>query len=99
MQCSKPQRINEEIKLLEYELEKSDVDPKLKKVLKEQLNQLKKLRDECTTVTKNMTEEEIERITYFANVNSLDPDALDKELEDKINKSFDDLIEDNKKNN
>lgn len=93
------QRINEEIKLLEYELEKSDVDPKLKKVLKEQLNQLKKLRDECTTVTKNMTEEEIERITYFANVNSLDPDALDKELEDKINKSFDELIEDNKKRN
>ena len=46
-----------------------------------------------------MTEEEIERITYFANVNSLDPDALDKELEDKINKSFDELIEDNKKNN
>ena len=87
------QRLNECIKTLESELEKSDLDPKLIKAMKQQINELKKLRDKATTITNNMTDKQ--RITAKTNAKVLleDPDALDKILEDQITKAFDDMIE------
>ena len=88
------QRINEEIKTLKYELDKSDLDPKLIKAMKEQVKQLEKLKDEAMKVSKDLPESEQERAAFFAKVNEEDPDALDQDLEDYINRAFDSFLED-----
>lgn len=88
------QRLNEELKTLKQELEKSNLDPKLVAAMKKQVKQLEKLRDEVTNTMKNMPEDEKTRAEFYAEINKLDPDAVDKELEDRITRAFDGLLED-----
>ena len=87
------QRLNEEIKTLKYELDKSDLDPKLLKAIKEQIKELEKLRDEATKINNKLPKDEQERAALFANINKMDPDAVDEEIEDRINKAFDIWLE------
>lgn len=89
------QRLNEEIKTLKAELEKCDLDPKLVKAMKNQIKQLEDLKNELTKITDNMTEEEQKRASYYASVENEEPDAIDQDLEEKITRAFDSLLEEN----
>lgn len=91
------QRLNEEIKTLEYELAKSDLDPRLVKDMQNQINQLKKLKDQAMKKVIEGQKNENLAAAFNKYVNSRDPNAVDKALEDKINECIDALIEDNKK--
>lgn len=86
------QRLNEEIKLLEVECAKADIDPKLVKVMKSQIKQLEELRDKITTVTDDMTEKQMSQAEVYNNINSMDPDAVDEEIENAIIDAFDSII-------
>lgn len=87
------QRLNEEIKTLEYEIAKADIDPKLIEAAKAQVEQLKTLRDTITKVTDDMTDKEKARAEFYNNINETDPDAVDEEIEKAITAAFDDLFE------
>lgn len=87
------QRLNEELRLLNEELAKSDLDPRLIKVMKQQVKELEKLRDEVTTVDAKLPKNEQERALFYQQVAELDPDAVDDEIAEKIAKDFDKIIE------
>lgn len=88
------QRLNEEIKTLEYEASKADIDPKLIEAMQNQINQLKALRDQITEINNKMTEEQKSQADFYKSVNELDPDAVDEEIEKAIAAAFDDVFED-----
>ena len=87
------QRLNEELRLLKEELAKSDLDPKLVKVMKQQVKELEDLRDEVTRIDKNMPDNERERALFYQQVAELDPNAVNDEIAKKIAEDFDKIIE------
>ncbi|MBR6289261.1 MAG: hypothetical protein IKR19_08000 [Acholeplasmatales bacterium] len=86
------QRIFEEIKLLENELKKEDLDPKVKKVIQDQLNQLREVIKIATTVKDEMNKREKTKTLYNQYIANECPDAVDKEIEDKIEESLDKVL-------
>ena len=86
------QRINEEIKLLNYELDKSDLDPKLVRAMREQVKELERLKNESMKVCKEAEHNEKVRAEFYRFVNTKDPDAVSKKIEDEINKAFDEYV-------
>lgn len=88
------QRLNECIKTLQSELEKSGLDPKLVKIMKEQIKELEKIKEEATKITDNMTDKQKIAAKSNAKVLLEDPDALDEIMEIEITKAFDDMLED-----
>lgn len=91
------QRIFEEIKLLENELKKEDLDPKVKKMIQDQLNQLKQILEDATTVTKEMSKSQEAQTLYNQFIRNQCPDSVEKEIEDKIEKALDDALENKRK--
>ena len=61
--------------------------------MKNQIKQLEDLKNELTKITDNMTEEEQKRASYYATVENEEPDAIDQDLEEKITRAFDSLLE------
>jgi hypothetical protein len=86
------QRALEEVKLLKNELKSKDLDPKLKKVIETQLNQLYDIIEQYSTTSKTLSETDNARRLYNAYINDECPDAVDKEVEDKIEKAFNDAL-------
>lgn len=86
------QRINEEIKLLENEIAKEDVDPKMKKVIQDQLNQLRKVIADNIKASEEFSKNENAQRLYNAYVNDNCPDAVDEEIENAIEKAFDEVL-------
>jgi hypothetical protein len=86
------QRIYEEIKLLENELKKEDLDPKLKEVIQSQLDQLKQILEDATTVSKEMSKSQEAQNVYNKFINKECPDAVEQEIEDKIEQALDDVL-------
>lgn len=86
------QRINSSIDVLEYELKKKGLDPKLEKTIKSQVDELKKLRDKISEVDKDSTKAAKFKAGYNALVNNKLPEAITKEIEEKINKELDEYI-------
>lgn len=86
------QRINEEIKLLNYELDKSDLDPKLVKAMRAEVKELERLKNESMKVCKEAEHDEKVRAEFYRFVNTKDPDAVSKKIEDEINKAFDEYV-------
>lgn len=86
------QRIFEEIKLLENELKKEDLDPKMKAVIQEQLQQLRDIIKLATTVNEDMSNREKARTLYNQYMANECPDAIDKEIEDKIEEALDKVL-------
>lgn len=93
------QRINEEIKLLEREVSKEDIDPRFKLVIYNQINQLRDILDKLTTTSKKLSKDENAKNIYNDYVNKNCPDAVNDEIEDKIEEALDKLIEEDKKKN
>ena len=85
------QRINEEIKVLEYELKKG-CDPKYAEVIKSQIAQLKTILKTATTIIKTFNEDEKAKALYNAYINNKEPNAVDEEIEDKINEALDSIL-------
>lgn len=84
------QRINENIKLLKDELNQEEMDPKMKKVILDQIKELENLvKDISTRVNKNPNS-----ITaaYDAFVNEKLPDATTKKIEDEITEEFNKIM-------
>lgn len=93
------QRLNEEIKLLEREVAKDDIDPKCKLVIYNQLETLKNLLDKITKTSKLLSKDENAINAYNDYVNKNCPDAVSDEIEDKIEVALDKLLEEDKKKN
>ena len=85
------QRINEEINVLKYELNKG-CDPKYEAVIKEQISQLEDLLHDATIVVKSFNSNQKARAKFNAYINQEEPDAVDKEIEDELNAAFDILL-------
>lgn len=91
------QRINEEIKLLSNEIAKEDVDPKVKKILQDQLDELNKLLKKITDTSKKLSQEEQAQNIYNDYVNQNMPDAVSDKIEKAIEDALDKLLEEDKK--
>jgi len=90
------QRVNAMIRTLKAELEKEDLDPKLKQMMKTQLKEMEDIITEITTATKNDTEREAVRKAFYKAVNENSPDAVTKELEEEIERELDEGLKNNK---
>lgn len=87
------QRAFEEIKLFKRELEKTDIDPKMKKIISGQIKEIESILDDCEKVAKNASKSDIARANYYAFVRGECPDAISEELEDKIEDAFDAILD------
>ena len=85
------QRINAEINVLKYELKKG-CDPKYEAMIKQQIAQLEKLINDATTIMKRFNQDQKAQALYNAYINQQEPDALDAEIEDRINDALDALL-------
>ena len=91
------QRANEEIALLKREVEKKDVDPKLKKMMLEQITQIQNILKEETKVIQDGSKSAKAKEAYYAYINGECPMAVDEEIEDKIEEAFDKVLGGGKK--
>lgn len=91
------QRINEEIKLLEREVAKNDIDPRFKIIMYDQLDQLRSLLAKITKTSKLLSKDENAKNAYHDYVNKNCPGAVSDEIEDKIEQSLDRLFDEDKK--
>ena len=87
------QRINECIKTLKDELQQKDMDPKLKSAIMEQIKIMEKQIEDI----KNMVKQDPDnlRAAYAAYIADELPDATTKQIEDEINKEFNDALKGN----
>lgn len=93
------QRINEEIKLLEREVSKEDIDPRYKIIIYDQIAQLKSLLDKITKTSKILSKDENAKNAYHDYINKNCPTAVSDEIEDKIEEALDKLLDEDKKKN
>ena len=91
------QRINEEIKVLEYEL-KRGCDPKYEAMIKDQIQQLKDLTKTAITVTKDFDKDQKAQAMFNAYINNKEPDAVDQEIEDSINDALEAIVDRSEEN-
>lgn len=85
------QRLNEMEQVLQYELNKKNLDPEMRKIIKSQLKEMEWLREEYLKIVKSDDDLMIIQKTYDAVVNDKMPEATTKELEKEINKQMDEL--------
>ena len=78
------QRITTMRHSLTTELENEDLDPKVKKIIKAQLDDLDKYLKEITTVYKDESKRQQLRKAFYKTVSEKCPEALTKKLEDEI---------------
>ena len=91
------QRIISNLNTLEREYEKEDLDPKVKEELKYQIKEIKKILDDLTDVSKDMSNIEKAQAIYFSYVRQECPESISKELEENIEVILDDALEENEK--
>ena len=91
------QRINTMISALEFELQKKDVDPKMKKIIKQQIKDLEDIKSAFETI--DADDDEVNKIikTYAVLVDEKFPEATTDKLEKEINKTIDDICNKKKK--
>lgn len=89
------QRANSILKSLKADLAKEDMDPKLKEVLKKQVEEIEKAIENMTTYYKNEDERTKIRKAFYKMVNEKTPDGITDELEDEIQDAFDDALKKN----
>lgn len=89
------QRANAVCHTLRAELEKEDLDPRVKDVLSKQLGELEGFIKQLTTAIKNEPERQAVRKAFYKAVNELSPDAVTKELEEEIEKELDEGLKKN----
>lgn len=85
------QRLNSEIDTLNYELSKHDVDPKLEKVIRQQIKELNELKYKIVEITSDQTKAQQIYATYAAYVDRTLPRGMDKKIEMEIDKALDNI--------
>lgn len=85
------QRLNTMEEALNFELQKKNLDPEMRKIIKSQVKEMEWLRSEYLRISKNDNDMMIIQKTYDAVVNDKMPEATTKELEKAINKQIDEL--------
>lgn len=85
------QRLNSELDTLNYELSKKNVDPKLEKVIRQQVKELEELKDKITAITTDQTKAQRIYATYAAYVDRTLPRGMDKKIEMEIDKALDNI--------
>ena len=91
------QRANEEISLLKREVERTDVDPKLKKIMTKQIDQIQNLIKEEMKIVQDGSKSAKAKEAYYAYINGECPMAVDEEIEDKIEDALNKALEGGKK--
>jgi hypothetical protein len=86
------QRIYSTIKTLKNELGKKDLDPKLKKSLQSQLDDIFKILVQNTTSSDKLTKDQNLQNSYYNFINMRYPDAIQEDLESAIEKALDDVL-------
>ena len=86
------QRAMEEVKLLKNELKKEDLDPKVRKVIEDQLNELYRVMDEFCTKSDELDSNTNARRVYNAYIRDEFPDAVDEDIEDRIEQALEDAL-------
>lgn len=87
------QRLNSEITTIKDELNKKDVNKDLAKVMKAQIEELEKLKDEAMKVSQDATMSERSRAAYYGFVEKKFPDPIMKSMEKELDKAIDKCIE------
>ena len=90
------QRSIEEIKLYERELQKEDIDPRVKKELQSQIEQLKEIMNKSITEYDKLSKNQDAKANYNKYIRDNEPDAVPEDLENAIEDSLDKLIEEDK---
>ena len=85
------QRCNSMIESLEFELKKKNLDPKMRKIIQQQLKEMQEVKAEYMKILDNDNDVQIILKTYAAVIDEKMPEATTKELEKEINKQIDDL--------
>lgn len=83
------QRLNSELDTLRYELNKNNVDPKLEKEIKRQINELESLKNKITEITSDQSKAQKIYATYAAYVDKKLPNGMSKVIEEEIDKAID----------
>lgn len=91
------QRANEEIALLKKEVERTDVDPKLKKIMNAQITQIQNILKEETKIIQDGSKSAKAKEAYYAYITGKCPMAVDEEIEDKIEDALNKALEGGKK--
>lgn len=87
------QRVNTMIKSLEFELSKKNLDPEMRKIIKDQIKEM----EECKKAYMTINEDDNIKLqidkAYAVVVDKKMPDATTEKLEDEINKKIDELCD------
>ena len=86
------QRANSSISILKYELEKSNLDPKIRKVIEKQIEQLEDIKNKLDDIDySKLTDAQYFIYQFGKYVDKKDPYAMTKNVEEKINKLIDEF--------
>lgn len=91
------QRLNTLVKTLKVEVEKEDIDPKVKTEILDQINSINKNLDDLTDASNKIYSIDKARAIYLNYVKDNEPDAIDSEIEDRVDKMLDDYMNKKKK--
>lgn len=91
------QRAYEELKLLKREVNKDDLDPKMRDIILEQISQLESTIKDMYTVSDKLSKSQEANRLYNEYINNNIPDAVAEDLEDQIEDAFDKALEKSEK--
>ena len=91
------QRMHVALNTLKAELAKDDIDPKVKKEIKLQITEIEETIDSFLSLSNKVHSIEKAQALYFQWVNDNAPDAVNKEIEEDIEKQLDMALEDHER--
>ena len=86
------QRINSEISLLKDELKRGNLDPKLEKVIKDQIKDMEDIIKKATKSSEDLQGNEVAQAAYNAYIKNECPDAVSKKIDKSINDMMDKIV-------
>ena len=87
------QRIEEEIRVLQYELKNHSVDPKQATVIKLQISQLKEMQKRIMTAAKDADKDEKAKAEFYKYIHNKQPVGIDAKYEEYMNKILDEYLD------
>ena len=91
------QRMHVALNTLKAEVKKDDIDPKVKKEIQLQIEEIEQVMDSFLNLSNKVQSIEKAQALYFQWVNNNAPDAINKEIEVDIERQLDAALEDHEK--
>jgi hypothetical protein len=91
------QRMHVSLNTLKAEVKKDDIDPKVKKEIQLQIEEIEQVMDSFLNLSNKVQSIEKAQALYFQWVNNNAPDAINKEIEIDIERQLDAALEDHEK--